>query len=80
MLLTSPAEKAFAVSADNLFEGADVTYTTDEASFEYSGQPAPMGVVSIVDATGEVYTPGEDFGTEVDYVVRRLQPQQEARR
>ena len=71
MLLTSPAEKAFAVSADNLFEGADVTYTTDEASFEYSGQPAPMGVVSIVDATGEVYTPGADFSTaDVDYTVR----------
>ena len=59
------------MSADNLFEGADVTYTTDEASFEYSGQPAPMGVVSIVDATGEVYTPGADFSTaDVDYTVR----------
>ena len=67
----TPAESAWAVNADNLFEGADITYTTDERSFEYTGQPAPIGVSSIVDATGEVYTPGANPTTEgVDYTVR----------
>lgn len=65
-----PAEKAWAVSADNLFEGADITYTTDETALPYTGQPVAMGVVSVIDATGETYTPGDMPGGEVDYAVR----------
>lgn len=66
----SPAGTAWAVNADNLFEGAEITYTTDDEALPYTGQPVAMGVVSVVDATGEVYTPGDKPAGEVDYAVR----------
>ena len=57
--------QALAATDNAVFEEAKATYTTEESSLTYTGQPAAMGVQSIVDK----YT-GTEYEAETDYLVR----------
>ena len=81
----TPAEKAQAATADNLFADSIITYTAGDResySFECTGTAVAMGVVSVTDRyTGTVYTPvlsGQPWATDPEllanqYIVRYVE-------